>query len=96
MSSTIVNPFCGPYIYTLTGITWDQAGSVNLGVYDFDTVDTFTIEGISSADYGIYTVSFDVVLQDYMIPAATTFTFEFEIVPDCAASIISSAVTISF
>jgi len=84
---------CGDYVYDLISVAWDRQGEVP-NAYQ-DDGDEVTLEGGSSADYGMYTFTFDVSLFDYSLPSET-FSFSAEIVPDCAASAISAVQAVSF
>ena len=65
-------------------------------IVDFDTVDTFTIDGPLDTHWGHYTVTFGVTLDLYPDFIRQDFSFSFEIVPDCASDIISQASPITF
>ena len=78
--------FCGPYSVTHV--------SPVLPVISFDEVDTYSFKTLSE-DYGLYEVTFAVTLDDYPDFAAQSFSFEVEIVPDCASAVIIQLAAIS-
>ena len=102
--------WCGSKTLDLIGVD-DSTGVVAgdsswLGFTAGSNANTFTIEGTLDSQFGLYTVHFGVTLDDYVdgtypygIDTSSSereFSFEVEIVPDCAASVIDTTPSITF
>lgn len=88
--------YCGARTVTYVGLSSPQHTTLDETIVDFDTVDTFTIDGPLDAHWGHYAVAFGVTLDLYPDFTRQEFSFSLEIVPDCASETISQASAITF
>lgn len=88
--------YCGVRTYSYVSLSSVEHASPDESIIDFDTIDTFTIDGPLDSHWGHYTVTFGVTLDLYPDFTRQDFTFSLEIVPDCASDTITQAGAIEF
>ena len=59
------DPYCGPYVYSFTSLSWNQDGTVDSSVVRWDATNTFEVQGTANIQNGLYKVKFSVRLRDY-------------------------------